>query len=64
MVAIDTDSGEILWQFQSGGSIGSGPAVVDGIVYWGSGYSHFGIGAPNHQLYAFSLPEKDDDERY
>ena len=51
-------TGRILWQFASDGAVNSGAAVVDGTVYWGSGYSHllnaFGIsGTP--KLSAFSL---------
>jgi polyvinyl alcohol dehydrogenase (cytochrome) len=38
MFAIDAASGEILWRFASGGSVNGGAAVVDGVVYWGSGY--------------------------
>ena len=57
MDAIDASSGQILWRFQSGGSVASGPSVVNGTVYWGSGYSHFGIGTGNRKLYAFALPE-------
>ena len=61
--ALDAGSGNILWQFTAAndpamGSVVCGPAIADGIVYWGSGYSHlanaFGIsGTP--KLYAFSL---------
>ena len=45
----------MLWSFASGGSCGGGAAIVDGTVYWGSGYASIG-GAPNNKLYAFSLP--------
>lgn len=57
MYALDAQTGKILWRFASGGSVGSGPAVVDGTVYWGSGYSvsaEFG-GTGNNKLYAFTL---------
>jgi polyvinyl alcohol dehydrogenase (cytochrome) len=40
----------------AGSSVNSGPAVVDGTVYWGSGYSRSGVeGSGNNRLYAFSI---------
>jgi polyvinyl alcohol dehydrogenase (cytochrome) len=56
MFALDAATGEILWQFAAGSSVNSGPAVVGGSVYWGSGYSRSGVeGSGNHRLYAFSI---------
>jgi polyvinyl alcohol dehydrogenase (cytochrome) len=56
MFALDARTGAILWQFGAGSSVNSGPAVVDGSVYWGSGYSRSGIeGSGNNKLYAFSI---------
>ena len=56
MFALDAATGQILWQFAAGSSVNSGPAVVDGSVYWGSGYSRSGVeGSGNHRLYAFSI---------
>jgi len=55
MFALDGASGAILWGYASGGSVNAGPAVVHGMVYWGSGYAHFGQGSGNNQLYAFGL---------
>lgn len=55
MYALDAASGEELWKFASGGSCLSGAAISNGTVYWGSGYSNFGFGTPNNQLYAFGL---------
>ena len=54
MYAFDAASGGILWDFPSGGSCNSGPAISQGVVYWGSGYARFGT--PNNQFYAFGLP--------
>lgn len=51
MYAFDAATGQILWTFASGGSVASGAAIVNGVVYWGSGYH---IGAENNKLYAFS----------
>ncbi len=56
MVALDAGTGKLLWKFASGGSVISGPSIVDGTLYWGSGYSNLGIGSGNNKLYAFSLP--------
>jgi polyvinyl alcohol dehydrogenase (cytochrome) len=55
MYALDAATGQILWRFASGGSVNSGPAIVDGTVYWGSGYGRLGLGSGNNKLYAFSL---------
>jgi polyvinyl alcohol dehydrogenase (cytochrome) len=53
MYALDARSGAILWRFASGGSIYSGPAVVDGTVFWGTGYVRHG-GTAGWKLYALS----------
>ena len=38
------------------GSVNAGPAVVDGTVYWGSGYSRSGVeGSGNNKFFAFSI---------
>ncbi len=58
--ALSASTGATLWSFNTGGSVGGGAAVVNGTVYWGSGYSHFAvvnpIGTHNNKLFAFSLP--------
>ena len=57
MVALDAATGKTLWKFASGGSVISGPSIVDGTLYWGSGYTHIpGKGTPNNKLFAFTLP--------
>jgi polyvinyl alcohol dehydrogenase (cytochrome) len=38
MYALDAANGRIRWSFASGGSVVAGAAIVDGLVYWGSGY--------------------------
>ncbi len=55
MYAFDAATGNILWSFASGGSVNSGAAVVNGVVYWGSGYSSLG-GSMGTHLYAFGVP--------
>lgn len=56
--ALNAATGAVLWSFQSGGSTICGPSVVDGTVYWGSGYGRFfnAFGTSNNKLYAFDLP--------
>ena len=50
--AFDAATGSILWRFTSGGSTVAGPAIAQGRLYWGSGYS---IGTPNNKLYSFCV---------
>jgi polyvinyl alcohol dehydrogenase (cytochrome) len=50
--------GKILWEFDTGGAIGGGPTVVDGVMYVGSGYQFLRIGKANNKLYAFSIDGK------
>ena len=54
--AVDAASGRVLWNYASGGTVMSGPSVVDGTVYWGSGYTHTG-GSGSRKLFAFDLPQ-------
>ena len=57
--ALDARRGEIKWTFPSGGAVWSGAAIVDGTVYWGSGYDTRARGMPydgnSDKFYAFSL---------
>jgi polyvinyl alcohol dehydrogenase (cytochrome) len=54
MYALDTTTGKILWNFASGGSVIDGPSIVDGALYWGSGYRNV-LGTGNNKVYAFTL---------
>ena len=57
MYALDAATGKILWRFHAGRRRSwslAGPAVVDGTVYWGSGYARTG-GVGNNKFYAFSI---------
>ena len=58
MFALDAKTGEVLWSFPSGGSVQAGAVVVDGTVYWGSGYGRLGFVAGQKKFYAFSLGGK------
>ena len=57
MFALDASTGKILWRFAAGSSVDAGPAIVDGTVYWGSGYAATsGRPSPftgNDKFYAF-----------
>ena len=56
MLAMDASSGKVLWNFAAGSSVNAGAVIVDGIVYWGSGYAHLGVPGytANNKFYAFS----------
>jgi len=53
MTVLDAKTGATLWSFDAGGSVSSAPAIVDGAVYWGAGYSRFNFGTGVHKLYKF-----------
>ena len=55
MYALDASNGNILWSYSAGSSVNAAPAVVDGSVYWGSGYSKSAEGNGNNKLFAFSV---------
>jgi polyvinyl alcohol dehydrogenase (cytochrome) len=55
MYALDSATGRILWQFAAGSTVNAAPAVANGSVYWGSGYSRSAEGNGNNKLYAFSI---------
>jgi polyvinyl alcohol dehydrogenase (cytochrome) len=63
MHALAASTGAVLWSFASGGSVFSAPAVVHGMLFWGSGYTRngacpngFDSCTANNKLYAFGLP--------
>ncbi|MGO9832771.1 MAG: PQQ-binding-like beta-propeller repeat protein [Polyangiaceae bacterium] len=68
MFAFDAATGKMLWSYQSGGTVYGGPAIVGGVVYWGTGYPNgsgarpLGFGSTSmadggviNSLYAFGL---------
>jgi polyvinyl alcohol dehydrogenase (cytochrome) len=57
MLALDAASGARLWSFAAGSSVNAGATIVNGVVYWGSGYAHLGIPGytGNNKFYAFSI---------
>ena len=60
MYALDAETGNILWSFESGGSVLDGPSIVNGTVYWGSGYRKIPPGIGNNKVFAFSLAGSKD----
>jgi polyvinyl alcohol dehydrogenase (cytochrome) len=54
MYALDAATGKVLWNFASGGSVIDGPSIVDGALYWGSGYREIN-GTGNNKVFAFGL---------
>jgi polyvinyl alcohol dehydrogenase (cytochrome) len=60
MIALNAATGNTLWSFASGGSTIAGATVVNGMVYWGSGYTHLPLPGfiGSNTFYAFSLNGK------
>ena len=56
MYALNAATGQILWSFKGAGS--SNAIGLDGTVYWGNGYTHFGVGTGSTTFYAFSIDGK------
>jgi polyvinyl alcohol dehydrogenase (cytochrome) len=60
MYALDAATGATLWSFLAPGSVNAAPAVVNGTLYWGTGYHNFPssdpLGTASNMFYAFSLP--------
>jgi polyvinyl alcohol dehydrogenase (cytochrome) len=55
MLALNAATGATLWSFPPGSSVNCGATIVDGGVYWGSGYAHLGpLGTGNNKFYAFT----------
>lgn len=56
MLALNAANGNVLWSYPAGSSVAAGATIVDGVVYWGSGYTHLGFPGQtgNNKFYAFS----------
>lgn len=51
LYALDATTGRQLWSFPVSAPVICGPSVVNGTVYWGTGYG----GSPANKLYAFEV---------
>jgi polyvinyl alcohol dehydrogenase (cytochrome) len=58
MFALSAGNGKVLWSFPASGSVWSGPAIANGVVYWGSGYGRFAYPNSENKFYAFSINGK------
>ena len=54
MYALKASTGAVLFSFPSGGTVIDAPSIVNGTVFWGSGYRRSGVG--NNKVYAFTTP--------
>lgn len=61
MYTLNAKTGQITFDFDSKGSVIDAPAIVDGVVYWGSGYKKISPGIGNNQVFAFEA--RGDDRR-
>lgn len=57
MLALSAADGSTLWSYQAGASVNSGATVVDGMVFWGAGYTNLGLPpfTGSTSFYGFSL---------
>ncbi|KAI8476856.1 MAG: pyrrolo-quinoline quinone repeat-containing protein [Monoraphidium minutum] len=54
--ALNSADGRLLGRYDMGASAAGGPAVVDGVVYIGSGYPIFGQGSEGTKIHALQAP--------
>jgi polyvinyl alcohol dehydrogenase (cytochrome) len=59
MYALEATTGNILWNFASGGTVIDGPSIVEGALYWESGYQEI-AGTGNNKVFAFALADEKD----
>ena len=57
MIALSAANGETLWSFAPGVTTIGGASIVNGAVYWGTGYARTGTGGTN-SFYAFTIGGK------
>jgi len=60
--ALDATTGNILWNVASGGTVLDGPSIVDGGLYWGSGFQEID-GTGNNKVLTLTLTRKHSDDR-
>jgi polyvinyl alcohol dehydrogenase (cytochrome) len=57
LFALNAADGKLLGSYELGASSACGPAVVDGVVYSGTGYSNFALGVPGTKVIALQVPK-------
>jgi len=62
--ALDASTGDVLWRYEAAGLVGSRPAVVDGVVYFGMQDTYRGTGEFQGSLYAVDASTGDLIWRY
>jgi len=55
MYALNAATGAVLFGFASGGSVIDAPSIVNGTVFWGSGYRRLAPGTGNNKVFAFGV---------
>ena len=55
LIVIDARTGFKWWQYYTGVTVASSPAIFNNVVYWGVGGDSHGI--VGHTLYAFAVPD-------
>ena len=59
MIALDAATGQTLWSFAPGTTTIAGASIVNGVVYWGTGYGRVtGFTGGANAFYAFSIDGK------
>jgi polyvinyl alcohol dehydrogenase (cytochrome) len=58
MHALNASTGKVLFTFASGGSVIDAPSIVNGTLYWGSGYRRIAPGIGNNKVYALRVPKR------
>jgi len=52
--ALKSSTGQVLWNYATGGSVIDGPSIVSSNLYWGSGYHKIPPGTANNKVYDFT----------
>jgi len=54
--ALSATTGQIIWTYYLGGSVGASATISDGYLLWGSGYTQWNRGTASRTYRAFKLP--------
>jgi polyvinyl alcohol dehydrogenase (cytochrome) len=53
MYAMNAATGAVLWSYVTGDVVNAGPAIANGMLFWGTGYRNQGFGNGNGKFFAF-----------